>query len=100
MATSHDRQCFNCGQTLEQSVAFCPHCGAPLPVAGSLFKTVGKVLAVLFCMGSALLCGASGACALVISTQRTSADAFFGGLVLLIMAALFFQAAIAISKRP
>lgn len=81
-------QCFNCGQELPQKVTFCPHCGAPLPTQGSIFKMVGRLLlAIIFAFG-ALVCGSWGVCAVTMSVVGfggNSGDVFFGGFILLII---------------
>jgi hypothetical protein len=92
-------QCFNCGKTLKKAVTFCPHCGAPLPAAGSLFKIGGRVLSVLFCIGSALVFGAVGACSMILGVTNSEPRSVAGGFFVLLFAALFMGAAIGIAKR-
>jgi hypothetical protein len=85
-------QCFNYRQTLGKPIPFCPHCGAPLPLAGSLFKVAGRGLGVLFCICGAVFCVLLALCCLFAGIFiTTSADVFFGGLILLIIAGLCAQ---------
>jgi hypothetical protein len=70
-------QCFNCGQTLEKAVAFCPHCDAPLPLAGSLFKILAHWLGALFCICGAIVCVLLALCCLFAGIFITTlADVF------------------------
>ncbi|HEY0076611.1 MAG TPA: zinc-ribbon domain-containing protein [Abditibacteriaceae bacterium] len=100
------KQCFNCGKELQNDVALCPHCGAPLPTQGSGFKIVLRLIGVMLLGGLALLLGASGACFMLFATIKgfnggVSDDLglAFIGLILFAFAGLCIWGIIALTKK-
>lgn len=105
LSPSGDKQCFNCGKDLQNSAAFCPHCGAALPTQGSGFIIAARLIGALLLGGLALLFGAAGACfmffAIIGGLYDLAPDAGLGmiGLVLLGLAALCVWSILALIKK-
>jgi hypothetical protein len=76
-------QCFNCGQMLDTAASFCPHCGAALPVAGSLLGKVFRIVGMLTLAFFALGLGAAGACFLLFGASSGFSGSGDSGLTLM-----------------
>jgi hypothetical protein len=101
-----DKQCFNCGKDLQNSAAFCPHCGAALPTQGSCLLLVLRFFGVLGLCCMAVFFGAAGACFMLVSSGpndwfRPSHQLFLAltGLTSVVIAGLCIWAAVFLTKR-
>lgn len=95
------RTCSNCGAAIDEKVALCPHCGAPLSASqGSGCLVVG---AQIFLGFLSLAFGLSGACFVlfsgVIGGGGGDWGAGFTGLLVLGFAALCLWGLLRLSKK-
>lgn len=83
-----DKQCFNCGKSLETDALFCPHCGASLGLPHSDFKKAARHLSLASIGGSLMVIGAIGACFTVLAGGAWLSWRFFVNYLLPALAVL------------
>ena len=81
--------CPRCGVAVAEGQTYCPNCGTALKSAASPGLTVGKILGAICLGGLALIAGAIGTCA-AIMTPFTIGDDIGSGAMVFGIAALGF----------